>query len=256
MENHIDIIKKEFTKQSVGVNEYQGSSIKEEATDKLVKEISLRGNEQVLEVAAGTCALGRKIAPFVKHITELDITKAMLEKGKEANEKAGLSNASYIVGTAERLPFEDASFDVVVSRLAFHHFVEPDTVVTEMVRVLKPNGKLVILDMIADNNEERNSFNHYEKLRDPSHTNTLSEMDFTKLLKAHNLRTIYSDTTVIPMDLNAWLSLTTVSSDLENTIIANVSEELNGGNKTGLQPYMEEGKIKFIHTWLMLVAKK
>lgn len=107
MEKHIDIVKKEFTKQARSFNEYLSVPSKEKCTEILLENLGLTGQEMMLEVAAGTCAFGRKLAPFVRSIIELDATEAMLEKGKEENEKAGISNASYVIGVAEKLPFPE-----------------------------------------------------------------------------------------------------------------------------------------------------
>ena len=64
-----------------------------------------------------------------------------LSAGKAANQDAGIQNAAYIIGNAEALPFGDAVFDVVATRLSFHHFRNPETVMREMIRVLKPYSR-------------------------------------------------------------------------------------------------------------------
>lgn len=97
------------------------SGTKESFNQMAIERMHLTGNEHVLEVVAGTCAFGRTIGPKVQRITELDSTEAMLSIGQAENEKAGVANAEYVIGTAEHLPFADGTFDIVVSRLAFHH---------------------------------------------------------------------------------------------------------------------------------------
>ena len=54
------------------------------------------------------------------------------------------------MGNAEALPFPDCSFEIVLSRLAFHHFPNRGKPFAEMVRVLKPGGKLVMIDMVLN----------------------------------------------------------------------------------------------------------
>ena len=70
---------------------------------------------------------------------------------------------------AERLPFLDDGFDIVISRLAFHHFANPKRCFSEMARVLKPGGKLVVIDMEAAEETLRAVEDEIETLRDPSH---------------------------------------------------------------------------------------
>lgn len=78
--------------------------------------------DAVLEVAAGICACGRALAPLAGNVVCLDMTPAMLSVGKAEAEKANLSNMTFVRGDAMELPFLDNSFDIVLSRLAFHHF--------------------------------------------------------------------------------------------------------------------------------------
>ena len=75
----------------------------------------------------------------------------------------------FVKGYAEDLPFLDNSFDIVFSRLAFHHFTDVNAVFAEMVRILKPGGKLVMIDMEAAEEALRASEDEIETLRDPSH---------------------------------------------------------------------------------------
>lgn len=62
-----------------------------------------------------------KIAP-TKEATVLEVAAGMLAVGKAQAEQAGLNHMSFVLGDAAALPFPDAGFDIVLSRLAFHHF--------------------------------------------------------------------------------------------------------------------------------------
>ncbi|HIR26562.1 MAG TPA: class I SAM-dependent methyltransferase, partial [Candidatus Choladousia intestinigallinarum] len=123
----------------------------------------------ILEVAAGTCACGRSFAPLAHTVICLDATLPMLTVGKEKAESSRMNNMIFVKGYAEELPFLNENFDIVFSRLAFHHFTDTNTVFSEMVRVLRPGGKLVLIDMEAADEELRNTEDEIETLRDPSH---------------------------------------------------------------------------------------
>ena len=107
------------------LNEWQ------EFLDYTVKAMELNKNDTVLEVAAGTCVCGRAIAPFVREVTCLDITPEMLQVGKEAAQKQGLTNMKFVVGDAANISLKENSFDVVISRLAFHHMLNPERIFSE-----------------------------------------------------------------------------------------------------------------------------
>lgn len=256
MNSQVDIIKTEFTKQAPKFNTYMANGSKEQFNKNAVERMHLSGTENVLEVAAGTCAFGRMIAPHVAHITELDVTEAMLAVGKAENEKANIMNADYVIGTAEQIPFSDDVFDVVVSRLAFHHFAKPEIVFAEMCRVLKANGQLVIADMIARMEPYRRSADEYETLRDPSHIRCLTIDELDALAEKFNMKVEHCSVVTIPMKLGAWMDLTDVLPDKRELITSAMQRDMNGGEKTGFEPYLVNGEIMFDHKWVLYMCRK
>jgi len=78
----------------------------------------------------------------VKEVVAVDITKEMMAVGRDAAIKEGHKNISWVQSDARKIPFADASFDLVVSRLALHHWPQPQTIVNEMARLCR--GKFSI----------------------------------------------------------------------------------------------------------------
>jgi SAM-dependent methyltransferase len=115
------------------------------------------------------------VAAFAKtcrHAAGIDLTPAMIEKAREHAGSLALSNVDWHIGNVTTLPFPDRSFSVVVSRFAFHHFVDPLVVLREMARVA--TRRIVVADMVASDDPARAAaLNRMEKLRDPSHARTL-----------------------------------------------------------------------------------
>lgn len=256
MKEQIESIRSEFSRQSATFDTYMATDVKKAFNENAVNEMKLTGNERVLEVAAGTCAFGRMIAPKVSHITELDVTEAMLSVGRKENERAGIKNADYIIGEAESLPFENESFDIAVSRLAFHHFLSAESVFKEMSRVVKSNGKIVIADMLAKDEPLRESADQYEKMRDPSHIRCLCEEELSSLAEKYYCTVEYSSVTVIPMKLLSWLELTDTPLNIREKIVCDMQNEIGGKLKTGFFPYMENGELMFDHQWLLMIIRK
>ena len=83
--------------------------------DYTIQAIELNESDSVLEVAAGTCACGRSIAPFVREVTCLDITPEMLQIGKEAAQKQRLTNMKFVIGDATKISLEEKSLDSYVT---------------------------------------------------------------------------------------------------------------------------------------------
>ena len=213
--NHNDEIKKSFGIQAEKFAAYHMS--KAEYTDYLIGKVAANSAEKALEVAAGTCICGRALSPYVKSIECLDLTEAMLNQGKELAEKENIDNITFTIGNAERLPYENESFDLVITRLSLHHFTDPSIPFSEMRRVLKVGGKLVVWDMEAVSEELRNMDDKIERMRDPSHTRILSRDEFEELFSdGFELQTV--ETTLVPVNLQSWMNLTDTPSDVQEQI--------------------------------------
>ena len=157
---------------------------------------------------------------------------------------------------AEELPFLDNSFDIVFSRLAFHHFTDVTAVFSEMVRVLKPGGKLVMIDMEAADEVLRKTEDEIETQRDPSHVKNLSKTEMLSLFETHGLAIEKCETTEMPQRLENWLALTRTPEPIQRKITERMRSELAGGEKTGFSPYVENGTICFNQKWLLMMGRK
>lgn len=128
------------------------------------------GRERVLDVGCGPGATALAFAARTASVVALDLTPAMLEQARQEAETRGLTNLRFELANAARLPFPDASFELVTSRPAAHHVAEPQAIVREVARVLVPGGLFVLSDTIAPEDPARDTFlNAFEVLRDPSH---------------------------------------------------------------------------------------
>ena len=251
-----EAIQKSFAGQAKNFEAKSMSFTKQEYLEHMVSCINPQRSDAVLEVAAGTCVCARSLAPFVQNVTCLDMTAAMLEIGKDAAEKQGLSNLYFVQGDAEKLPFSDDSFDIVISRLAFHHFANPQRCFSEMVRVVKWGGKLAIIDMEAAEETLRDTEDEIETLRDLSHIRNLSKYDFLKMFEDHHVTIAALDCTEIPVSLSAWLALTNTSAEISADLSRRFADEIAGGQPTGFQPYMKDDEIFFRQRWLMMIGEK
>lgn len=116
---------------------------------KIVKRIQALGAERILDVATGTGDLAIAIAQGNPNasITGFDLSAGMLAKGVEKVKAKGLENqVEMIQGDAENMPFESDSFDVVTVAFGVRNFENLEKGLLELQRVLKPGGKLMILE--------------------------------------------------------------------------------------------------------------
>ena len=251
-----EAIQKSFTKQAKNFETKSMNFTKQEYLEHMISCVKPQKTDTVLEVAAGTCICGRSLAPFVENVTCLDMTTAMLAVGKNEAEKKGFCTISFVQGDAGKLPFSDNSFDIVISRLAFHHFSDPKRCFSEMARVLKTGGKLVVIDMEATEEALRNTEDEIETLRDSSHIRNLSKNEFTEMFQDSRLPIMTIDCTELPVSLPAWLALTNTPAQIAADISKRFADEINSNYLTGFNPYEKNGEIYFNQRWLMIIGEK
>ena len=134
----------------------------------LRQRIGAGPDDEVLDVACGPGRLTLDLAPHVRRVTGLDLTPGMLEQARTALAASGADNAGFVEGDAAAMPFPDASFSVVISSAAFHHFETPARILAEMIRVCRPGGRVVISDVTPEDGKS-GEYDRMERLRDPSH---------------------------------------------------------------------------------------
>ncbi|MFN7982189.1 MAG: class I SAM-dependent methyltransferase [Vicinamibacterales bacterium] len=108
---------------------------------RLVSFAGITPGAQVLDVGTGTGVVAVTAARAGAQVTGLDLTPALLEHARENAQIAGVS-VNWQEGDAERLPFPDATFDIVVSQFGHMFAPRPELAVAEMRRVLKPGGRV------------------------------------------------------------------------------------------------------------------
>jgi ubiquinone/menaquinone biosynthesis C-methylase UbiE len=97
------------------------------------------------DVGAGTGFLTEGLLQRGLRVIAVDPSEAMLAEMR--NKFAGLDELDCRVGAAERLPIPDSAVDYVFGNMVLHHVEEPPAAIREMVRTLKPGGRLVLTDM-------------------------------------------------------------------------------------------------------------
>jgi 2-polyprenyl-3-methyl-5-hydroxy-6-metoxy-1,4-benzoquinol methylase len=251
---HNDVIRESFTTQAqaFAANPWVTD---EERIRRLVAAAHLTGNERVLDIATGPGYIAEAFAGSAREVVGVDLTDAMLAIAKGRTKERGISNVSFRAADAQNLPFENGSFDVVVCRLALHHFMKPQHVLREMVRVCRAGGTVFAEDIYASEHPERAAYqDRWEILRDPSHVRTLSLSELLQLFRDAGLETDFVTTAddLIP-EVERWLA-TTKATPERAAEIRRLLEEDRLHDLSGTRPFQDATGRLFFHARTAILA--
>jgi ubiquinone/menaquinone biosynthesis C-methylase UbiE len=175
---------------------------------RLVDAAELRDTDRVLDLGCGAGHTALAVAPHVAYVTAVDLTPDMVTAATSLAESRGIANIRFEVADSARLPFADASFDVVTSRVAAHHFADVRAALSEVVRVLRPGGRCIIVDTISLEDAALDTFwNCVEILRDASHVRNWRISEWLSMLTDAGFHTAQlGESLSIPMDGAAWVT--------------------------------------------------
>jgi ubiquinone/menaquinone biosynthesis C-methylase UbiE len=138
--------------------------------ERLVAVAAPTPSDVALDVATGGGHAALAITPWVGSITVTDLTDEMVQAARAHLTSKGVTNATYRQADSAALPFEPASFDLVVCRIAPHHFADVAAFVHEVARVLRRGGRFVVIDSLGDDDPELDAvLDTLERRRDPTH---------------------------------------------------------------------------------------
>jgi len=252
--NREALVRAEFTRQAAGfIASSELSSI--EPLKRIARLVDVAATESVLDVACGPGIVAEHLAPLAASVVGIDLTEAMLTEARDRCERAVLNNVRFDAGNAEALPYADGSFDVVVTRLSFHHFTDPGRVLDEMIRVTRPGGRVAVIDVIsAENSDDSALHNAIEILRDPSHVRMLPKTELRTLFAARGLSYAREVEWSRQRRFEEWADLTG-SPERAAPLRTIMTALATGGVAAGIGLRMDGGEVCFDHHWLGLLAE-
>ena len=131
--------------------------------------VNLVSGASVCDVACGAGHLALSFATSAGRLVGVDPSPSMLDAFRRLAGERG-REVETVEAYAESIPLRGNQFDLVVSRLAPHHFGDVDRAVAEMARLMKTDGRVAIIDLEGHENDDIDEFNHrLELLHDPTH---------------------------------------------------------------------------------------
>ena len=177
-----------------------------EGLDVVTEYLSHDRYRLTVDVGTGAGFTAFASAPFSDHVLATDIAPEMLRQAGRLADERNISNVGYLTAEAESLPFVQNSVDAVTSRQAAHHFHNLGMAITEVWRVLKPNGVFIFTDPVAPEGEsEAEWMNDVEVRRDATHIRDLNEYQWRELLHKSGFEITHFSITKVHLEFNYWV---------------------------------------------------
>ena len=228
----------------------QGSDL-----DGLLKTLKPRRSEVALDVATGTGFTAVALAGLVGHVTGIDVTDEMLVQATRLAREQGRTNVRFELGDALKIGYPNSSFDIVTTRRATHHFQDVPKFLREAKRVLRPAGRLGIVDMSPPEGAETFS-NRIERLRDSSHAKAFTPSDWKSMVSRAGFRILSAEVLGEPVSFERWL-YPVEPGGREETAIRRTWSSASSKVRRLLEARFEGGVVKgWTKSRIILVASK
>ncbi|MEC5388005.1 class I SAM-dependent methyltransferase [Uliginosibacterium sp. H3] len=162
---------------------------------------------QALDVGCGAGHLSFALAPALSEVIAFDPSAAMLDAVKAGAAERGLQNIATQQGSAEALPFADASFCVAATRYSTHHWLQLEAALQEMRRVVRPGGHVLVIDVEGDPEPLVDThFQTMELLRDRSHIRNRTPAEWRALLQGADLELLAYEQWPLRLEFASWVA--------------------------------------------------
>jgi ubiquinone/menaquinone biosynthesis C-methylase UbiE len=156
----------------------------------LIELLEVGPGKTVLDLGTGAGYVAFEIGRLCPgcEVVGIDIADVAIAANLEKKRKAGIANLDFRVYAGTALPFDDTSFDSVISRYAFHHFPDPRVSVAEISRVLRRGGLAVISDPVPLDGDTVGFIDEFQRLKPDGHVRFHRSAELDELFARHGLR--------------------------------------------------------------------
>ncbi|MDI2089928.1 class I SAM-dependent methyltransferase [Commensalibacter oyaizuii] len=202
--------------------DYVNSQVHANGPDLLYIRNLLQNEKQAftLDLGCGGGHVSYTIAPLVKQVVACDITQSMLDSVQQTAKDRDLSNIETQCAPAECLPFDQHTFDWVISRFSAHHWHDLASGLKEIKRILKPKGKAILIDTLAPLDKTADThLQTIELLRDPSHVRNYNLAEWVNLFSTFSLNLLSVTQHRLRLEFQSWTNRTKTPDLFKNTIL-------------------------------------
>ncbi|GAB2887618.1 class I SAM-dependent methyltransferase [Paraburkholderia jirisanensis] len=173
----------------------------------LAAEVAATPGVKVLDMGCGAGHASFAVAPHAAAVVAYDLAPQMLATVAAAAIERGFPNITTQQGAAESLPFDDASFDWVISRLSAHHWHDVPQALAEVRRVLKPGGRVIFIDIAGSDHPLLDThLQAVEVLRDGSHIRDYRADEWIAFFAKAGFSAQVRERWRMPLEFEAWVT--------------------------------------------------
>ena len=227
------------------------------SADRLQEVLDLsrpKKGDLVLDVATGTGNTAFVLAPHVRRVIGVDLTREMLDQARRIAAERGLRNTDWVIADAAMLPFADSTFDLYTVRAAPHHFADVGAFLAEAFRVLQPDRDAVFIDC-APPSPAREVLHEVEVRRDPSHVRSLTVEEWVRYLQVVGFEIETASARELDWNYDDWMGNQAVEPGLAAELAALI-ESAEGEALEQLHPVRREGKLWHAYWHCLIRAHK
>jgi ubiquinone/menaquinone biosynthesis C-methylase UbiE len=259
---HLKHIRRRFTDTAAAFSDFvltRKAGEAEHVAEAIARSLDGASRASAVDLACGPGTFVRSMARHVARAAGVDITPAMLARARKEVEAAGLANTTFFCADVEALPFADGSWDIALCGYALHHLLRPAQVVREMARVVRSRGRVAVVDMILPQGADAETHNRIERVRDPSHTHTLTIAELKALFRDAGLREIAAETNERHREFDDWMHVagaepgSAIYTEARRLMEADLGRDC-GGFSPRLDPQTDA--LQFGQHFLFLLAEK
>lgn len=213
-----------------------------------------RPGDLALDVATGAGHFALALAPHVRRVYGLDLTREMLDQACRLATERQVPNVEWILGDVEHLPFADETFNLYTVRAAPHHFQDVDAFLHEAFRVLLPGCHAIFIDC-APPLPARDVLHEVEVRRDPSHVLSMTVDEWVGRLEHAGFEVETATARELDWEFDDWMRNMAVPAPLAAEL-AEVLENAQGEARAQLHPERRDGKLHHAYWHCLIRAQR